>query len=258
MTDMLAAIDGLLIDIEGVLIEGNEVVVGAREALAKLRAREIPFRFMTNTTIYCRYTLLDRLNALGFGVTIDQLYTAGFVAAEYLRAQNARSYMPLLLPDAQLEFSGVEVDEENPEFVVVGDLGDGFTFPRLNRAFRALQNGAKLVALHKKRNWRTEQGLFLDAGPFVVALEYAADANAIVVGKPSSSYYRMMLTDLGLPPHRVAMIGDDIEADVRGAQMVGVKGWLVKSGRFRREDLQQGIWPDRVLESINDLFAQPA
>lgn len=256
MTDLLSAVDGLLIDIEGVLLEGNEVKPGAREAVASLRARGIPFRFMTNTTVYSRLTLLERLNALGFAVSDGELYTATHVAAEYLRAQNARSYLPLLLPDAQLEFADIEVDEESPEFVVIGDMGSGFTFPRLNRAFRAMLNGAKLIALHKKRNWRTEQGIFLDAGPFVVALEYAADMQAIVVGKPSSSYFRMVLDDLGLPPHRVAMLGDDIEADVRGAQMVGVKGWLVKSGRFRREDLQQGIWPDRILNEIGDLFQE--
>lgn len=254
MTDLLANIDGLLLDIEGVLTLGDEVIPGAHAAFAALRARGIPFRLMTNTTIYCRYTLLERLNSLGFAVTIDELYTASYVAAAHLRAQNAHTYMPLLLPDAQLEFSGIEVDEEAPEFVVVGDMGAGFTFPRLNRAFRAVLNGAKLVALHKKRSWRTEQGIFMDAGPFVVALEYAADTAALVMGKPSAAYYRMVLADLGLPPHRVAMIGDDVEADVRGAQLVGVQGWLVKSGRFRREDLAQGIWPDRVLNSIADLF----
>ena len=255
MADLLSAVDGLLIDIEGVLVIGNEVLPGAREAIKALRARGIPFRFMTNTTVYCRYTLLDRLNALGFACTIDELYTASYVAAEYLRTQNAQSYLPLLLPDAQLEFTGIEVDEEKPEFVVVGDLGASFTFSRLNRAFRAVLNGAKLIALHKKRSWRTEQGIFMDAGPFVVALEYATDAAALVVGKPSAAYYRMVLTDLALPPHRVAMIGDDVEADVRGAQLAGVQGWLVKTGRFRREDLQQGIWPDRVLGSIADLLA---
>ncbi len=78
-------------------------------------------------------------------------------------------------------------------------------------------NGAQLVALHKKRSWRSEDGLFLDAGPFVMALEYATEVGAIVVGKPSQTYFRMVLEDMGLPPERVAMIGDDIEIDVRGA-----------------------------------------
>lgn len=256
MTDLLSTVDGLLIDIDGVLTLGEEVIPGAPEVIETLRARQIPFRFMTNTTIYCRYTLLDRLHALGFAATLDELYTATYVAARYLKEQNAQSYFPLLLPDAQLEFAGIDVDEEAPEYVVVGDLGASFTFARLNRAFRAMLNGAKLVALHKKRHWRTPDGLFLDAGPFVMALEYAAETNAIVVGKPSEAYFTMVLDDLGLPRNRVAMIGDDIEIDVRGARRMGIQGWLVKTGRFRKEDLGRGIWPDLVLESIADLIKE--
>ncbi len=254
MTDLLSTIDGLLIDIDGVLMLGDEVIPGATAVIDTLRARQIPFRFMTNTTIYCRYTLLEHLNAKGFSVSLDELYTATYVAARYLKKQQAKRYFPLLLPDAQLEFTGIDVDEETPEYVVVGDLGASFTFARLNRAFRALLNGAKLVALHKKRHWRTSEGPFLDAGPFVMALEYASDANAIVVGKPSEAYFQMVLDDLALPHDRVAMIGDDVEIDVRGAQRIGIHGWLVKTGRFRKEDLGRGIWPDRVLESIADVI----
>lgn len=259
MTDLLSTVDGLLIDIDGVLMIGDEVIPGATAVIDTLRARKIPFRFMTNTTIYCRYTLLEHLNARGFHVSLDELYTATYIAAQYLRERNARSYFPLLLPDAQLEFAGIDVDEQKPEYVVVGDMGASFTFSRLNRAFRALLNGATLIALHKKRHWRTPDGLFLDAGPFVMALEYAAETTAIVVGKPSEAYFKMVLDDLGLPPERVAMIGDDIEIDVRGAKRMGIQGWLVKTGRFRKEDLGRGIWPDRVLESIADLLkeAQP-
>ncbi len=256
MADLLSTVDGLLIDIDGVLTRGSEVIPGAPEAIRALRARGIPHRFLTNTTIYCRQSLLERLSAMGFEMEADELLTATYAAAQYLRSQNARSYYPLLLPDAQLEFQGIEVDEETPEFVVVGDMGASFTFPRLNRAMRAILNGAQLVALHKKRIWRTEEGLFLDAGPFVVALEYATEVSALVIGKPSPSYFHMALDELQLPPARVAMIGDDIEIDVRGAQLMGMQGWLVKTGRFRREDLGRGIWPERVLNDISDIFAE--
>lgn len=254
MKRSLAGVDGLLFDIDGVLLLGEEVIPGAAETVSALRARGIPYRFMTNTTIYCRYTLLDRLHARGFDLDLTELYTATYVAARYLHDQNAQSYFPLLLPDAQLEFSGIDVDEENPEYVVVGDMGASFTFARLNKAFRALLNGAKLVALHKKRHWRTPDGPYLDAGPFVMALEYATEQSAVVVGKPSAAYFNLVLEDLKLPPNRVAMIGDDIEIDVRGAKRMGMQGWLVKTGRFRKEDLGRGIWPDRVLNSVADLM----
>jgi HAD superfamily hydrolase (TIGR01458 family) len=249
-----ATVDGLLIDIDGVIVRGNEVIPGAIETLQALRARQIPLRFVTNTTIYCRLSLLERLHAIGIPMEERELFTATYTAARYLRNQQARSYYPLLLPDAQLEFDGIEVDEENPEFVVVGDMGASFAFVRLNRAFRALLNGARLVALHKKRFWQTEEGLFLDAGPFVVALEYATGVNAVVMGTPSPDYFQMALDDLGLSPAQVAVVGDDIEIDVRGAQLMGMQGWLVKSGRFRREDLGRGIWPDRLLDDIADLI----
>ena len=245
-----------MIDIDGVLTIGNQVIPGAREAIAALRARGIPRRFVTNSTITSRRTLHERLVAWGFPIELEELFTVTYAAASYLRSQGARSYFPLLMPDAQLEFQGLEVDEERPEFLVVGDLGASFTFTRLNKAFRALLNGAQFVALQKNRYWRTEEGLFLDAGPFVVALEYAAGVGAVVIGKPNPAYFRMVLEDLGLPPERVAMVGDDIESDIRGAKQVGMQGWLVKTGKFRREDLGRGIWPDRVFESFRDMVEQ--
>jgi phospholysine phosphohistidine inorganic pyrophosphate phosphatase len=253
LSELLSSVDGLIIDIDGVLTRGNEVIPGALDALATLRARGIPHTFMTNSTIYCRYTLTERMQQMGIPLEIDQLFNATYVAAQYLRSQNAERYFPLLMPDAQLEFEGMDVDEENPQFVVVGDLGPGFTFTRLNTAFRVLLGGAQLVALHKRRFWRTEDGLYMDAGPFVQALEYAADTGAIVVGKPSSSYFNMVLSYMNLPPDRVAVVGDDIEADVRGAQRIGAKGWLVKTGKFRREDLGRGIWPDEIFGSLEEL-----
>lgn len=256
MTDLLTSVDGFLIDIDGVLMHGNEVLPGAYEVIDALRTRGIPHRYITNSTIYCRYTLIDRLQALGFAIDVDELFTATYAAALYLREQGAKSYYPLLMPDAILEFDGIEVNAESPEYVVIGDIGASFTFPRLNTAFRAVLNGAKLVALHKKRFWRTEDGLFLDAGPFVVALEYATQQSSVVVGKPSESYLRLVLDELDLPPERVAMIGDDIEIDVKGAQRMGMLGWLVKTGRFRKEDLGQGIWPDKVLADISELIQE--
>lgn len=256
MNDILATVDGLLIDIDGVLMRGTEVIPGAQESIETLRARGIPYRFITNTTIYCRLTLLERLRALGLHLELHEVYTATYAAARYLRSQEARTYYPLLMPDAQLEFADIEIDEESPEFVVVGDMGPSFTYGRLNKAFRSVLDGAQLVALHKKRFWRTEDGYFMDAGPFVVALEYATQTGAVVVGKPSESYFSLVLDDLGLPPERVAVIGDDIEIDVQGAKRMGMQGWLVKTGRFRRGDLARGIWPDQVLESINDLVRE--
>lgn len=255
MSDILESIDGLLIDIAGVLTHGNEVIPGSRRTLDSLRERKIPIRFCTNTTIVCRDTLHERMTNMGFALDVSHLYTSTYAAAQYLREQNAQTFFPLLLPDALREFAGIDIDEENPEFVVIGDMGASFNFARINKAFRAVLNGAKLIALHKKRAWRTEDGLFMDAGPFVVAVEYATGQNAMVVGKPSASFFQMVLDDLELPPKRVALIGDDIEIDIRGAQSMGMKGWLVRTGRFRREDLGRAIWPDHILDDFASVLS---
>jgi len=254
MANFFDVIDGLLIDVNGVLTRGNEVIDGAVETLHALKSNNIPYRFIANTTNYCRITLLERLIDMGIPIEESELYTATYVAATYLREKEASSYYPLLLPDAQLEFTGIEVNEESPEFVVIGDMGASFNYARLNKAFNAILNGAKLIALHKKRSWRTESGMNLDAGPFVVALEYASTQSALVLGKPSKPYFDMVLADMDVPIKRVAMIGDDIEIDVRGAQQMGMQGWLVKTGRFSQTDLRQGIWPERILERFSVLL----
>jgi len=139
MADYFEAIDGLLIDVNGVLTRGTEVIPGAVDTINALRNRGIPFRFIANTTNYCRITLLERLTDMGIPVEESELYTATYVAATYLREQEAATYYPLLLPDAQLEFAGIEVDEESPEFVVIGDMGASFNYARLNKAFNATE-----------------------------------------------------------------------------------------------------------------------
>jgi phospholysine phosphohistidine inorganic pyrophosphate phosphatase len=108
-------------------------------------------------------------------------------------------------------------------------------------------DGADLIALQRNRYWRREDGLALDAGPFVAALEYASGRSATVVGKPEAGFFRLALEDLGLGPHEVAMVGDDAEADVVGAQAAGLKGILVRTGKYRPETEGR---PDLVLESF--------
>ena len=159
----------------------------------------------------------------------------------------------LLKEAAHRDVAGRDINDDHPDFVVVGDMGEEYNFAILNRAFRLIMDGAEIVALQKNRYWRTAGGLSLDAGPFVVALEYATGKQATVVGKPTAAYFHLAVDDIGLPVDRTAMIGDDVEVDVAGAQRAGLKGVLVKTGKFRENDLQLGITPDLVIDSIADL-----
>ncbi len=139
--------------------------------------------------------------------------------------------------------------------VVVGDLGEGWSYSALNRALRLLTSDAAvpLVALGMTRYWRAEDGLRLDAGAFVRALEYAAGRTAVVVGKPDRTFYGAAVEALHLPADQVVMIGDDIHTDVEGAQLAGLTGVLVRTGKFHASDLRGGVSPDAVLDSVADL-----
>ena len=146
---------------------------------------------------------------------------------------------------------GIIPAEDAPDFVLVGDLGEGFTYARLDAAFRCLVNGAGLVALQKNRYWRTRHGLSLDAGPFVAALEYASGKQAVVVGKPEEGFFRNALDDLELEAGEVAMVGDDAEADVAGAKRAGLLGIQVRTGKWRPDAEEREA--DLVVDSVAGL-----
>jgi HAD superfamily hydrolase (TIGR01458 family) len=242
-----------LIDLDGVLYDDNQPIPGAAEAIAHLREKGCPFRFATNTTMRCRASLRRKLAGFGLEVSEDEIFSAPVAAARYLHRQRQPRVFLLLAKDAHRDFAGLEITDQRPDFVVVGDMGDEFSATLLNKAFRLILDGAELIALQKNRYWKTAEGLTLDAGPFVVALEYATGRQARVIGKPSPDFFQLALDDLGVAPAQVAMIGDDIEVDVGGAQRAGLKGILVRTGRFRETDLQSGIEPDGVMDSIADL-----
>lgn len=251
--------EGLLLDVDGVLHVGDDPVPGAHEALAELRSTGLPFRLLTNTTSRPRQAILDRLARMGLEFAPHELLTPASMA---VRICQQRGYEKVALVVANplredlTDLEAVETRGATVDAVIIGDLGRGFTWDVLNGAFRSLLRGADLIALQRNRFWRRPEGLVLDAGPFIAGLEYAADRPATVAGKPSIECFLEAVQDLGVPPDRVAMIGDDLEADIGGALVSGLDGVLVRTGKFRADDLalapQQ---PTLVLDSIADLIA---
>ena len=141
--------------------------------------------------------------------------------------------------------------------MIVGDLGERFDYAVLNRAFRLIvDGGAQLVALQRNRYWLRGDGLSLDVGPFVAALEYAADVEAVVVGKPAAAFFLLALSQLGADPAEAAMVGDDVESDIGGAVRAGLRGVLVRTGKFREETLAAADPPPTdIVASIADVPA---
>jgi HAD superfamily hydrolase (TIGR01458 family) len=194
------------------------------------------------------------LARLGLEADPSELLTPATLAARRCAEAGYESVSLVVLDDLREDLEGLEEQGDSVDAVIVGDLGDRWDYDVLNRAFRRLMDGADLIALQKNRYWETSEGLSLDAGPFVSALEYATGREAEVVGKPAPAFFELALGELGLSADRAAMVGDDVEADVGGAMDAGLAGILVRTGKYR-EDLvrQSGIEPTATVDSIADV-----
>jgi len=248
-----------LLDLDGTLYSGDAAVPGAEAALDRLRRERVPFRLVTNTTSRSRRMLVGRLAGYGLRVDAEEIVTATLAGATLLRARGFSRVAPFV-PAAALEdltgltlLGGTSDRSTGPvDAVVLGDLGERWTYALLQEAFDHVMSGAALIALSRDRYFRQGERLALDAGPFVAALEYAANTSAEIAGKPSRAFFAAAVSSLNLPLDRsVAMVGDDLWSDVEGAQRAGLQGWLVRTGKFRESVLQEsGIRPDRILESV--------
>ncbi|MCW9059156.1 MAG: TIGR01458 family HAD-type hydrolase [Gammaproteobacteria bacterium] len=252
---------GILFDLDGVMYQSNEAIPGALQALHWVQERDIPYCFVTNTTSKPRSAIVDKLAGMGITTTADRIVSPPRAAAHWLRTHN-RGPVALFVPEAtQVEFADLQQWDETihqpASAVVVGDLGTEWSFARLNQAFTCLMQEPRpvLIALGMTRYWKAPGGLQLDTGPFVAALEYATGLAARVFGKPAPTFFQVAADTLGLEPGELLMIGDDIRGDVEGAQEAGLKAVLVKTGKFRPEDLQGKVRPDAVLESVAELPA---
>lgn len=246
----------VLLDLDGVLYVEDEPIAGAAEAVEALRARGLRLRFVTNTTSRPRRDILARLERLGMPIPEGELVTPARLAVERCLGAGRRRALLLMRQDVKADLDGLEEVGDGAEVVVVGDLGEGFDYAVLNRAFRALLDGAELVALQKNRYWRTPDGLSLDVGAFVAALEYAADRDAVVVGKPAPAFFATVLDGLEARPDEAVMVGDDVESDVGGALRAGLAGVLVRTGKYREEAVAAtGVEPTATVDSVADVPA---
>lgn len=244
-----------LLDLDGTLYTDAGAVAGGPEALARLRTRGVPFRCVTNTTSRSRSRLVEHLSACGYTIAVEEVLTPVGAAVAECRRRGIERVLALVPETALPDLAGLSlVAAEAAGAVIIGDLGERWTFDLLQQAFSAVLAGAPMIALSRDRYFLRAGRLTLDAGPFVAALEYATGQQATIVGKPSAEFYRSAVESLGPLPGPVAMVGDDLWSDVQGAQRIGLQGWLVRTGKFREDKLREsGIVPERVLGSVAEV-----
>jgi HAD superfamily hydrolase (TIGR01458 family) len=247
----------ILLDVDGVLHISGKPISGAAEAVSRLRAAGHRLRFVTNSTTRPRAELAADLRAMGIEIADDELQTTADSAARLLAG---RRVLALTMPEIVPDLEGIELVGEGAEAVLIGGADEGpesnrvFSYMNLARAFAELQAGAELFALHKNRWWQTQRGPLLDSGAFVAGLEYAADVEATVIGKPTAAYFDAALAALDAEPGMTWMVGDDVESDLVGASACGLRTVLVRTGKFRPDAVEQfGLMPDGIVSSVAHL-----
>lgn len=251
---VLDNVSAVLIDLDGVLYVEDEVIDGATDAVERLRRRGLAVRFVTNTTAHSRNQTLDKLARLGFTVNERELVTPAGLAVQHCRDQGHRRVALIMNEEVKRDFADLEEAAEDAEAVIIGDLGSAFGYDVLNHAFRQVMNGGELIALQKNRYWMRADGLSLDVGPFVAAIEFATGQEAYVVGKPARGFFDGVLAGLEMDAPTAAMVGDDIESDIGGALRAGLDTILVRTGKYRQELVRaSGIQPTVVVDSIADV-----
>jgi HAD superfamily hydrolase (TIGR01458 family) len=281
----LSGVRALLLDMDGVLVLRGELIPGAADALAELDTRGIPYVIGTNTSLVSRTTLARELGRAGLPVNADRIVSAASAAAAHVRRRFGQEPLYVMVaPDALAEFEGLTLLSHDAAAmpgasaaaVVVGDAAEEFTPRNMQSAFALLRNGARFVAMHKNRWWLTSAGVLLDAGAYVVGLEYVTQRRALVAGKPSRTFFAegvRRLDELAaeidgqtdgrhrLSAGEVAVVGDDLWNDVLGGQKAGLKGVFVRSGKHGDAELARittergGRAPDAITPSIVEVVA---
>jgi len=257
------SIAGVVLDINGVLYDNSnegipQPIPGSIDAIKQLYSSNIPVRFCTNETTVPSSQIVRKLIDMGFQISQSDVFSPIPALKSYLKKKSLRPHL-LVHPDVRSEFE--DVNCENPNCVVLGDAQQSFSYDNLNSAFSTLISlnlkESVLIALGCGKYYKQGDGLVLDVGPYMKALEFACDTKAEIVGKPSRSFFLAAVEDMGCTPERTVMIGDDIVSDVGGAQAAGLKGVQVRTGKYRPTDEPHPtVTPDAYVDNLQEAVAQ--
>ena len=249
-------IKALLIDLDGTIYQNEKLIENTISTINELEKRKIQYRFITNSTSKSKKSICDYLNTFGLTVTESKVCTTWNTASRYCINNNIFNIkLFTLAKNIEEDLTDLNFVESNPDAIILGDLEQKFKYQILNEIFLDLLNGAELIALHKNRYWLKNEKIVLDLGPFVSLLEYASNKKAIIVGKPNKTFFSIASNDFNLNNSNIAVIGDDINADVKGAQDANMIGILVKTGKYIENEIKNNqIKPDLILDSFSDIL----
>ncbi|MBM3120356.1 MAG: HAD-IIA family hydrolase [Chloroflexi bacterium] len=245
---------GVIFDLHGVLMFQGKVYPGAVELLNSLHQKGITFRILSNSTLESRKSLAEKLRKKGITVYEDEVITASFATAQYLKTLHPGSCWIMLKREGLDEFRDFHHDSENPEYVVLGDFREDFNFQNLNKALRLLSQGAKFIVMIPELIDNSMGELELTVGAYGKMLEEAANIKATYIGKPNRYVFEIALHTMDITEkNKILMVGDRLSTDILGARNTGLKTALVKTGEFQESDLESPITPDYIFDSVREV-----
>jgi len=249
-------INGLLIDLEGVLYNDNQLIPGSIDVIKELKRVGLKLRFLTNTTTAPRKKILEKLLNFGFDIEEKEIFTPIIATKNYLRDNTVKKISLVTNIEIIEEFKEYEITQKDPEAIIMGDIYKNFNWDILDRIFKLVYiNNAALIALHQNKYCMRDGQVSLDLGPFVRAIEYASNKKSILMGKPEKNFFDLVIKDMEISKEAVFMIGDDIISDIKGAKDFGIKAIQVKTGKYQKEDCSDKFTqPDLRIDSIINLL----
>lgn len=248
-------IRGMIFDIDGVLEFQGELYPGAIETIDWLKQKGIVVRFLTNSTLKSRRSCAERLQHQGFSIEEEEVVTASYATAHYLKSLHPMSCWVMLEREGLEEFREFRQDAVRPEYLVIGDNRSLFDFDHLNKALRLLFGGARLIGMQPELVDASMGDWELNVGSWVNMLETASGVKATYIGKPAPYIFELTVKSMGLSKEEIVMVGDKVATDLVGAYHFGLRSVLLQTGEFDLTELDSQMHPDFMLESIRDIPA---
>jgi NagD protein len=248
--------NGLMIDMDGVIYAGEKLIEGADFFIKRLLDKKIPFTFLSNNSQRTRLESVEKLEKLGISVEEKHIYNSAMATGTFLKDQYPGCSAFVLGQGGLLDSltqSGVKLIDENPDFVILGE-GHEFTLKMVHSAVDMILAGARFIATNRDPSPRKAGWNNLGIAATAAMIEEATGIDAFVIGKPSPVMMRSASKYMGLEPSQTTIIGDTMETDIKGGIYMGFKTILVLSGIADQQNLIRYAYkPNLVVSSVDKI-----
>ncbi len=245
--------DGFLFDLNGVFYEDENIISGANETIDWLKKNGIPHKFISNNSTLSRKLFVEKLKKIGLKINISEVITSNYAGVLTIKKMGLKNCKLIMTEEAKLDYKKFQLQNKKIDAIVIGDIGEKWSFSLMNELMNDVISGAEIIALHKGKYYQSQGKLKIDCGAFVAGLEYSTSKKAISIGKPKKSFFDLAAFDLGT--NKICLVGDDLHNDIEGGQKMGYKTILVKTGKYRQNIFDKSkIKPDFCIPSIKELI----